>query len=225
MPEKHLRYFPWRMKNFIPNLKLKVFMNIKEAIISRRSVKHFDPRHKISEGELQELMKYAILSPTAFNIQHWRFIQVQDKDKRQLIEEASWGQKQVTEASVLLVVCADLNAWEKNPERYWRNAPTKVQSLLLPAIENYYTNHHQAQRDECFRSSSIAAMNIMLMAKGMGYDSCPMDGFNFDKVAKIIKLPHDHIIIMMIAIGKRRKDAKLRPGQLPLNKIFLTDSF
>ena len=200
-------------------------MDIKEAIISRRSVKHFDPSHEMRAEELQELMKYAILSPTAFNIQHWRFIQIQNKDKRQLIQDASWGQKQVTEASVLLVLCADLNAWEKNPERYWRNAPSEIQNLLLPAIGNYYTNHHQAQRDECFRSSSIAAMNIMLMAKGMGYDSCPMDGFDFDKVANIINLPHDHIIIMMIAIGKKREDAKLRPGQLPLNDIFLTNSF
>ena len=200
-------------------------MNIKEAITNRRSVKHYNTEHEMSEAEIQELMEHAILSPTAFNIQHWRFVQVQDKEKRQLIEDASWGQKQVTEASLLLILCADLNAWEKTPERYWRNAPTEVQGFLLPAIENYYTNHHQAQRDECLRSASIAAMNIMLMAKGMGYDSCPMDGFDFDQVAKIIKLPHDHIITMMITIGKSREDARPRPGQLPLKEVFLTDSF
>jgi len=151
-------------------------MNIKDAIISRRSIKHFDPEHTMSESEIEELMRHVILSPTAFNIQHWRFIQVEDKDKRAQIREASWGQAQVTDASLLLVLCADLNAWEKQPERYWRDAPEDVQNFLLPAIENYYTNHHQAQRDECIRSSSIAAMNLMLMAKEMGYDSCPMDG-------------------------------------------------
>ena len=68
-------------------------------------------------------------------------------------------------------------------------------------------------------------MNIMLMAKGMGYDSCPMDGFDFDKVAKIINLPHDHIVTMMITIGKKKLDAKPRSGQLPLNEVFFTDSF
>ncbi|MBE9532654.1 MAG: nitroreductase family protein [Proteobacteria bacterium] len=200
-------------------------MNIKQAITTRRSVKHFDPTHTMSDNEISELMEHAILSPTAFNIQHWRFIQVQDKDKRQQIEDASWGQKQVTESSLLLVLCADLNAWEKQPERYWRKAPTEVQDFLLPAIESYYTNHHQAQRDECIRSTSIAAMNIMLMAKGMGYDSCPMDGFDFDKVAKVINLPHDHIITMMITIGKKKEDARPRSGQLTLNEVFLTDTF
>lgn len=200
-------------------------MDIKQAITSRRSVKHFDPEHVMTEVEINELMQHAILSPTAFNIQHWRFVRVQKSEKRQQIQDASWGQVQVTESSLLLVLCADLNAWEKQPERYWREAPEEVQGYLLPAIENYYTNHHQAQRDECIRSTSIAAMNIMLMAKGMGYDSCPMDGFDFDEVAKIINLPHDHIITMMITIGKKKLDARPRSGQLALNEVFLTDSF
>lgn len=200
-------------------------MNTKEAIVSRRSVKHYDPEHKMTDAEIRELMEHAILSPTAFNIQHWRFVQIQDPAKREQLLKASYGQNQVMDASMVLVLCADLNAWEKQPERYWRNAPKAVQDVLLPAIENYYTNHHQAQRDECIRSAGIAAMNIMLMAKEMGYDSCPMDGFDFDKVARIINLPHDHIIVMMITIGKKVKDANNRPGQLPLEAVFKTDSF
>ena len=200
-------------------------MNIKEAIASRRSVKHFDPEHIMSEAEIEELMSHVILSPTAFNIQHWRFVRVVDTEKRQQIKAASWQQAQVTDASILLVVCADLNAWEKQPERYWREAPQEVQDFFVPAIADYYTNNHQAQRDECFRSASIAAMSIMLMAKEMGYDSCPMDGFDFDEVAKIIDLPHDHIITMMVAVGKKKEDARPRAGQLPLNEVLLTDSF
>ncbi|MDF1588308.1 MAG: nitroreductase family protein [Gammaproteobacteria bacterium] len=200
-------------------------MDIKQAILQRRSVKHFDSSHVMTDTEITELMEHAVLSPTAFNIQHWRFVRVKDPVKRQQIQDASWGQAQVTEASLLLVLCADLNAWEKQPQRYWRNAPQEVQDYLLPAIENYYTNHHQGQRDECIRSASIAAMNIMLMAKGMGYDSCPMDGFDFDQVAKIINLPHDHIITMMITIGKKKIDARPRSGQLPLEEVFFTDTF
>ena len=200
-------------------------MNIKEAIVNRRSVKHFDPEYVMSEADIEELMSHVILSPTAFNIQHWRFVRVVDAEKRQQIKRASWEQAQITDASLLLVLCADLNAWEKRPERYWREAPQKVQDFLLPAIADYYTNHHQAQRDECLRSASIAAMSIMLMAKEMGYDSCPMDGFDFDNVARIINLPHDHIITMMVVVGKKKEDARPRSGQLPLDEVFLTDGF
>lgn len=200
-------------------------MNVKEAIVSRRSVKHYDPEHQMTDAEVNELMTHAILSPTAFNLQHWRFVNVVDKDKREQIKQASWGQAQVTEASMLLILCADLNAWEKEPRRYWQNAPEAVQDFMLPAIENYYTNHHQGMRDECFRSSSLAAMTIMLMAKEMGYDSCPMDGFDFDQVARIIDLPHDHIITMMITIGKPVQSARPRAGQLPLEQVLFTDQF
>lgn len=200
-------------------------MDVKQAIRTRRSIKHYDPSHEMTEAEVQELMEYAILSPTAFNIQHWRFIRIQDKAKRQQIFEAAWGQAQVVDASMLLVLCADLNAWEKQPERYWRNAPQAAQDAILPAIENYYANHHQGQRDECVRSASIAAMNLMLTARAMDYDTCPMDGFDFDKVAKIINLPHDHIIVMMITVGKKLQDARPRAGQIPLEEVFITDSF
>jgi nitroreductase len=200
-------------------------MDIKEAILTRRSVKHYDPDHTMTKEEIRTLMEHAILSPTAFNLQHWRFINVEDKQLRQEIREASYGQAQVTDSSMLLVLCADLNAWEKDPQRYWRHAPKEVQDFMLPAIEGYYTNHHQGQRDECFRSVGIAASTIMLMAKGMGYDSCPMDGFDFDKVARIINLPHDHVIVMMITIGKKLQEARPRSGQLELDEVLFTDKF
>lgn len=200
-------------------------MNTKETIVNRRSVKHYDPEHLITDAEIEELMQHVILSPTAFNLQHWRFINVVDKEKRELIKQASWGQSQVSDASALFVVCADLNAWEKDPQRYWRNAPKEVQDFMLPAIENYYTNHHQGMRDECLRSASLAAMTLMLMAKEMGYDSCPMDGFDFDKVARLIDLPHDHIIVMMVTVGKKVQDARPRAGQLPLDEVLFKDSF
>ena len=200
-------------------------MDIKEAILTRRSVKHYDPDHTMTKEEVRTLMEHAILSPTAFNLQHWRFINVEDKQLREEIREASYGQAQVTDSSKLLVLCADLNAWEKDPQRYWRHAPKEVQDFMLPAIEGYYTNHHQGQRDECFRSVGIAASTIMLMAKGMGYDSCPMDGFDFDKVARIINLPHDHVIVMMITIGKKLQEARPRSGQLELDEVLFTDKF
>ena len=200
-------------------------MDIKEAILTRRSVKHYDPEHQMTAEEVNMLIEHAILSPTAFNLQHWRFVNVEDNALRQAIREASYGQAQVTDASMLLILCADLNAWEKDPQRYWRHAPKEVQDFMLPAIEGYYTNHHQGQRDECFRSAGIAAGTIMLMAKGMGYDSCPMDGFDFDKVARLINLPHDHVIVMMITIGKKLQDARPRSGQLDLEEVFFTNTF
>jgi len=188
-------------------------------------VKHFDPDHNLTEDEITELMSLAMLSPTAFNIQHWRFVIVRDKELRKQIRSVSWDQAQVTDASLLIVLCADLKAWEKEPDRYWRNAPGPVQEFMLPAIDQYYRDHDQVQRDEALRSCGIAAQTLMLAAKSMGYDSCPMDGFDFDAVGKLINLPDDHIVAMFVVVGKGTKAAWPRPGQLPMNEVVITDRF
>ena len=53
-------------------------ISVTQAITSRRSIKHFDTTHKLTEPEIAKLMALAMLSPTAFNIQHWRFVLVTD---------------------------------------------------------------------------------------------------------------------------------------------------
>ena len=51
-------------------------MNTFDAIRERRSVKHYDSNHKLSDEEIEQLMSLALLSPTSFNIQNWRFVLV-----------------------------------------------------------------------------------------------------------------------------------------------------
>ena len=196
-----------------------------EAIQSRRSVKHFDANHTMTVQEVNEILSLAILSPTAFNIQNWRFVVVDDPALRQKIREISWDQSQVTDTSLFIILCADLKAWEKEPERYWANAPKEVKEFMIPAIDNYYRGKDQVQRDEAMRSCGIAAQTLMLTAKSLGYDSCPMDGFDFEKVAELIHLPDDHIIAMYVAIGKGTVEAWPRPGQLSLDDVLVKNKF
>lgn len=200
-------------------------MDTFEAIIQRRAVKHFDPNHSLSQAEIEQLLSSAILSPTAFNIQNWRFVLVRDTQLRADIRAVSWDQAQVTDASLLVVMCADMKSWEKSPARYWRNTSQNVQDFMLPAIDNYYRNKEQVQRDEAMRSCGMAAQTLMLTAKRMGYDSCPMDGFDFDAVGKLINLPEDHVIAMFVAVGKALAPAHPRAGQLALDEVVVHNQF
>lgn len=200
-------------------------MNVATAIETRRSIKAYDQNHRMSEAEIERLLSLAILSPTAWNIQNWRFVLVRDPALRGEIRQAAWDQAQVTDASLLIVLCADLKAWEHDPARYWKNTPQPVQDFIVPAIGQYYQGREQVQRDEAMRSCGIAGMALMLAAKEMGYDSCPMDGFDFDAVGKLIKLPADHVISFMLAIGKGMKEPWPRGGQLPLQEVVITDRF
>jgi len=200
-------------------------MNVSEAIVERRSVKAYDPHHKMTEQEIAKLMSLAMLSPTAFNIQNWRFVVVTDPVLRQQIRSVSWNQAQVEEASLLIVLTADLKAWKKQPERYWANAPKTVQDYLVPAIGNYYEGKELVQRDEGMRSCGMAAMTLMLAAKEMGYDTCPMDGFDFDAVAKLLNLPEDHMPAMFVVVGKALEPARPRAGQLHMDEVVIRNKF
>jgi len=200
-------------------------MELFEAIETRRAVKHYDASHQMTDDEVNRLMSLALLSPTSFNIQNWRFVLVKNPELRKKIREAAWNQAQVTEASMLLVLCADLKSWEKAPERYWRDAPQPVREFVVPAIDAYYRGREQVQRDEAMRSCGIAAQTLMLTARAMGYDSCPMVGFDFDAVGKLVNLPEDHVVAMMLAIGKPVQAAWPRGGQLPLEETVIIDRF
>ena len=200
-------------------------MKTEEAIRTRRAIKHYDANHSMTPEEVNALLSLAILSPTAFNIQNWRFVVVTDPELRKQIREVAWDQAQVTDASLFIVLCADLKSWEKQPSRYWVNAPKEIQEFMLPAIDKYYRGKDQVQRDEAMRSCGITAQTLMLAARSMGYDSCPMDGFDFEKVSELINLPAEHVIAMFVAIGKCTKESWPRPGQLDLNEVIIKNRF
>lgn len=200
-------------------------MDTLAAIEARRAVKHYDSNHVLPEDDRRRLLSAAMLSPTSFNIQNWRFVDVRDPELRQEVREAAWGQAQVTEASMLVILCADLRSWANDANRYWRDAPDTVRESMIPMIREFYEGREQVQRDEAMRSAGIAAQTLMLAAKAMECDSCPMIGFDTAKVAELINLPPDHVVCMIVVIGKAVKPAWPRPGQLLFDDVVITDRF
>ena len=201
-------------------------MDTFEAIYARRAVKQFDSEHKLTADEERKLLEATIQAPTSFNIQHWRFVILRDPELRQKIRtEFGNDQAQMTDASLLVLITADTKAWAKEPARYWKNAPQEVSDLLVGWMGPFHEGRDWLQRDEAQRSIGMAAQTLMLSAKAMGYDSCPMIGFEIDEVAKLIGLPDDHVMGPMIAIGKGTKQPWPKPGQLALDEIVFENSF
>lgn len=200
-------------------------MNTFEAIKNRRAVKHYDPEFIMPENDEAQLKELLRQSPTSFNLQNWRFVLVKDTALREDLCEAAWNQQQVLDASLVFVLCADLKAWNKTPERYWEDAPKEAQDILVPMIKPFYEGKEWQQRDEAMRSIGIAAQTLMLGAKAMGYDTCPMIGFDGEKVGQLINLPEDHMVGMIITLGKATKPAWNKPGHLPDEEVFFEDQF
>jgi len=196
-----------------------------EAINTRRSIRHYDPTHRFTQAEFDKFIDLAMQTPSSFNIQHWRLVNVTDPSLRAQIQAAAWNQAQVTEASLLFVITADVKAWAKNPGRYFRNSPKEVQDYLVPMIGPFYEGKEQLQRDEALRSVGFVAQTMMLAARAMGYDSSPMIGFDPEAVAKLINLPGDHIVGMLLAVGKATKPAFPKPGYIEKSEMVIVNRF
>ena len=200
-------------------------MDTFEAIAARRSVKKFDPDHEMTRDEITRLMETVLLTPTSFNIQNWRFVVITDPEVKQRVREKGYDQAQFTDCSMIVVICGDRNAYDQDPERYWADAPAEAREAILPMIKGAYGSSETLRRDENFRSGGLAGQTLMLAAKAMGYDTCPMVGFDFAAVAKIINLPSEHDIVMSVTVGKALESARGRSGQLPLDDVVFRDGF
>jgi nitroreductase len=200
-------------------------MNTRETIEARRSVKHYDPDHVMPEKDLAELIRLTKLAPSSFNMQNYRILVVRDPEIRQQIRAVAWDQAHVTDASVLFILCADLTAHQENPSTYWAHAPQEVQDILGPMIQPLYEGKDTLIRDEAMRSSALAGMTLMLAAKDMGYDSCPMIGFDGEKVAELINLPQHYALSFMIPVGKQAQPGWGRGNRLPDDRVVAYDKF
>lgn len=200
-------------------------MELFDAIYQRRAIKAFDPAYTISADDEKKLFEAAIQAPTSFNIQHWRFVVVRDKALRAEMRKLGNDQAQITDSSLLVIMTADMKAWQKNPARYWTEAPKEVADLLVGWMGPFHDGREWLQRDEAQRSIGMAMQTLMLAAKGIGLDSCPMIGFDIEAVAKLINLPADHVMGPMVAIGKGTKAPWPKPGQLSLSEVLVNNTF
>lgn len=200
-------------------------MNVNAAIETRRSFRQFDPNHEISEAEIEYLISLAMLSPTPGNTQPWRFVVVRDAALRTEIRAAASDQAQVTDASLLVILTADLSAWRKDPQRYSRSAEPEMSKVLANSMTQFYEGREWLQRDDAMKSTGLAAMTLMLAAQELGFQSCPMGGFDIDAVGRLIQLPQNHVVSMFVTIGKPLADAWPRGGQLPIAEVLVRDRF
>jgi nitroreductase len=180
--------------------------NIDEVIISRTSASNYDATRKLSKTEIGELIALATQAPSAFNLQNWTFIAVESEAAKAALLPLAYGQPKVTAAAVTFVICGTLNPHQTLPDAL---RPTVDAGIIdeetyqgwLGAVQGMYGDNPQMQRDEAMRSASLAAMTLMLAARGKGLISCPMIGFDAAGVAAQLGLADSEIPVMMVTVG------------------------
>lgn len=188
-------------------------MDLFEAVRTRRSVKYYDPEHRLSERELRQLVAATMLTPSSFNMQNWQFVVCTDREVQARLCEAAFGQAQVRDCSATFVLAGDLQAHERF-DRYLRFAPEMVRGMFEGFVNGIYGGRPEMLRDEACRSIGLASMTLMLAARAMGYDSCPLVGYDPAKVADAVGLPEDCPPLLIVTIGKALEPARPRLGIL-----------
>jgi nitroreductase len=191
----------------------------------RTSAEHFDSTTPISVQEIKELISEACQAPSAFNIQHWRFIAVTDERIRQRLKETTIApnQERVTNAPLIFLILGDLNGHRRLEGILDESVqagllPREVADLWLTMANVMYRADPRLARDEAIRSGSLAAMTLMLAAGNRGYVSCPI-GFNSVQVMEILSISDHYVPVMMLTVGRPASGNTTRRPRLPVDQV------
>lgn len=189
-----------------------------KLIEARRSASNFLKDNPIPQKDLNEIFELVKLAPSAFNLQHSKYIVVTNPEVKEQIRTAANGQYKVHSASAVIIVLGDKLAY--------KNTAAINEGLLMLGIINkqeydlmiedtvslYETRGDSFQRDEAIRNASLSAMMFMLAAKEKGWDTCPMIGFDSDKVKEILNINDQYEPALMITIGKEKIESRKPRG-------------
>jgi nitroreductase len=179
----------------------------------RYAAKSFDPTKKVSDADLEKILEAIRLTPTSFGMQPYHFYIVTNQDKKIEIEAAAYHQPQVSTCSHLIVMCArnDLMAVKDEYFDAMSGGVNEVREKLAE-FEQMVTGFLPHASPEWAKKQVYIAQGFALAACAeLEIDSCPMEGFDGAAVTKILELPSNLDVAVMIPIGYRAVDEHPRP--------------
>lgn len=199
-------------------------MQLIDAIKQRKTMKVFNDKAKISREELSEMLELATLAPSKANLQPWRFVVVDEpKQKAKLLDVVAFNAPPCETASAVVLVLADLH-YEKllgdildcSIEAGCLHANFRERNLDF--LQKTHNALSAAEiRDQVLIDTSLAAMQLMLVAKEKGYDTHAIGIFNREQVLSRLEVdPERYAAVMLVAIGKAAVPP-LPSARLPLS--------
>lgn len=180
-------------------------MDFRQIVMSRYATKKFDGK-KIPEAKVAELLELVRFSPSALNLQPWKIRIVTNQQVKEQLRPAAFDQEQITSCSHLLVFCADpdygsliqrLGALLKK-----NGVPEEMQKMITGMAENFTKPMSPDQKLAWSQAQTYLALgNALNGAKSLGFDSCPMGGFDPKEFSRILKIPPPLVPVMLCPIG------------------------
>lgn len=156
-------------------------MDVFDAIKGRRSIRKYSGR-PVEDEKMQKVLEAARLSPSASNLQNWKFIVVRDPEKISKMLEAAYHQPFVGQAPAILVSCGT------DPEGVMACGQYKHSVDL-----------------------SIATAYMILEAYEQGLGTCWLGRFNEEMVKKVLDIPKEARVVAVTPIGYADESPEPRP--------------
>ena len=196
-----------------------------KVLNERTSAEHFDSARPISVQEIRELISEACQAPSAFNIQHWRFIAVTDERIRARLKGTTIApnHERIASAPLIFLILGDLKGHKRleailDETVHAGLLSGEVAEVWLTMANGMYGSDPRLARDEAIRSGSLAAMTLMLAAGNRGYVSCPI-GFNPIQVMDILNISDHYVPVMMLTVGRPGSGNNARRPRLPVDQV------
>jgi nitroreductase len=189
-------------------------MNIIDHLKWRYATKKFNPNKVLSTNKIDILKQAFNLTATSFGLQTITMIMVSNKDIRKLLVEHTYNQKQVLEASHLLVICIQENITDDDVDRLFnttqsiRNTPDHILDPYRIDLKNMMQKMTIEERQQwSINQAYIALGNLMTVCAVEGIDSCPMEGFSAEHYDRILDLKSKNLkSVLLLPVGYRADD-------------------
>ena len=180
-------------------------MEFKDIVMQRYATKKFDGK-KIPEGKINEFIELVRFAPSSLNLQPWKIKVIADQKIKEQLFPATFNQEQATTCSHLLVFCAntDLDGLIKKVDQTLKEArvPDGMRNMVIGFAKDMNGGMSPEQRLGWAQCQVFLALgNALNGAKALGFDSCPMTGFDPQEYSRILKLPPHLVPTALCPLG------------------------
>ena len=185
---------------------------ILDSLNWRYATKVFDPAKKISSADWNALEESLILTPSSFGLQPWEFVLVENPSIREQLVKFSWNQRQVADASHLLVIAIRTDIDAKWVDRFVsrveeirgdQGAFTGYRDMMAGFVSNL---DEDGVKQWAKLQTYIALGQFMTCAALMEIDACPMEGFVADQYDEILGFKDKNLTTAVLCPAGYRSD-------------------
>lgn len=196
-----------------------------QNVFGRRSIRRFKPDVTIPRDEMIQILAEAGRAPSSMNLQPWRFVVVESAEgKAKLHDQVMTNTPQVETASALVIVFA-LAHPEHNAQEIYDAAVAQgsmdqaTHDRELTEIEGFYGHAGEVPRTKIIGfDSGLVTMQLALVARARGYDTCIIGGFEGPKVQAAFAPGEGLIPQIIVAMGKA-DETGYPTVRLPIDEI------